>query len=320
MAGHMLRESDRKLMAKVCHAYYRQQRTQAQIGQQLGLSRQKVGRLLKEALHSGLVRIHIASGFQHTAELEERIERRFGLKTAIVVSPGGELSDGELKQVVAQEAAEYLRELIRDGDAVGVGWGSTTFELVNQFRPLALPGCHVVQVTGGNKRVSPQFGCHEVTRLLAEKLGVEPVLLHAPGIVDHPRTREVLLQESSIAETFAWFGRLRIAVVGIGSLVPAPSSMLLASGYVDDAELEALHGAGAVGDVFSYFIDDGGQPVQAAFNERLITMGRADVRRIPFAIGVATGAVKARTVAAAVRGGYVNVLIIDEALATALLQ
>jgi len=43
------------------------------------------------------------------------------------------------------------------------------------------------------------------------------------------------------------------------------------------------------------------------------------LRRVPTSIGVATGAVKAKAVAAAVRGGFVNTLIVDSFLAEAVL-
>ena len=77
--------------------------------------------------------------------------------------------------------------------------------------------------------------------------------------------------------------------------------------------------AGAVGDVFSYFIDDDGQIVRTELYDRLITIGLADVRHIPTTLGVATGAAKARAVAAAVRGAFINTLIADSSLARAVL-
>ncbi len=101
-----------------------------------------------------------------------------------------------------------------------MGWGTTTFELINQLEPLEIKGATVVQITGGNKRLSVQFDCHEVTRRLAQKLSVDPMLLHAPGVVDKKETRELLMRESAIAETFRHFDKLDIVIVGIGAIVP----------------------------------------------------------------------------------------------------
>ena len=148
---------------------------------------------------------------------------------------------------------------------------------------------------------------------------MQPILLHAPGIVDNKRTRELLMRDSNIRDTFKYYGELDLAIVGIGAIRPAIQSMLITSGYISGTELRSLKGAGAVGDVFSYFIDDDGQIVRTELYDRLITIGLADVRHIPTTLGVATGAAKARAVAAAVRGAFINTLIADSSLARAVL-
>ena len=67
---------------------------------------------------------------------------------------------------------------------------------------------------------------------------MDPVLLHAPGVVDKKETRELLMRESAIAETFRYFDKLDIVIVGIGAIVPKVNSMLVDSGYVSGAELK----------------------------------------------------------------------------------
>ena len=305
-------------MVKVCHFYYRDQLTMAEIGDRLSMSRHRVGRLLKDALESGIVKIEIEAPSNENEELERALERRFGLKASLIVDVLPDLPPDDVKRVTCKAGAGLARELLEPTSIIGVGWGSTTFELVRQFEPLDLPGATVVQITGGNKRVSVQFDCNEVTRRLAEKLNVEPVLLHAPGIVDKAETRALLMRETAIAETFRRYGQIDIAIVGIGSIVPEVRSLLVQSGYIPDTELTALRSAGAVGDVFSYFLDADGQVVRTGLYDRLITIGLPEIRRIATTIGIATGAAKARAVAAAMRGGFVNILVADSGLAQAL--
>ncbi|MFQ5774551.1 MAG: sugar-binding transcriptional regulator [Kiloniellaceae bacterium] len=292
----------------------------AQIGARLGLSRHKVGRLLKEAVETGIVRIEITTPFARESELARRLEAGLGLKTSLVVEIEDDLPEDEVKKRTCAAGAEFLDALITRNETIGVGWGSTTFELVNQLAAHNVPGVTVVQITGGNKWLTLQFDCQEVTRRLAGKLGVDPVLLHAPGIVDNKETRDLLLKESSILDTFRHFDSIDIAIVGIGSLVPVESSTLLASGYIPRADLDTLKAAGAVGDVFSYFIDAEGNLVRTELYDRLITIGIEQLRRVPTSIGVATGAAKARAVLAAARGGFVNTLIVDAALASAVIE
>lgn len=307
-------------MVKVCHFYYRDQLTMAQIGDRLGISRHRVGRLLKEAVDSGVVRIEIRSPVNESVELERALERKLGLKASLVVPAEPGLPADEVKRVTCRAGSAFLRELLDADFTIGVGWGTTTFELVNQLEPIDLPGATVVQITGGNKWLSMQFDCHEVTRRLAQKLHVDPVLLHAPGIVDKRETRELLLRESAIVDAFRHYDEIDIAIVGIGSIASRTQSTLIDSGYVSSAEVASLQRTGAIGDVFSYFIDGDGRIVRTELYERLITIGVPQIRKIPTTVGVATGSAKAAAVAAAVRGGFVNTLIVDGALAQALLS
>jgi deoxyribonucleoside regulator len=308
-----------ELMTQVCHQYYRNHLTMSEIGKSLGISRHRVGRLLKGAVKTGIVRIEIRSPTGENIELKGALEKTLGLKAAVVVDVAPDLSPEQIKHATCRAAAPFVRDLLSTHRTIGIGWGSTTFELINELEPLQLRDATVVQITGGNKRLSMQFDCHEVTRRLAQKLHVQPILLHAPGIVDHRRTRELLMRESAVIETFRYFGELDLAIIGIGAIKPAIQSTLVSSGYVSAAELRSLKHAGAVGDVFSYFIDDGGQIVRTEIYDRLITIGLNHTRKIETTVGIATGAMKWRAVAAAVRGGLVNTLIVDSRLACALL-
>jgi deoxyribonucleoside regulator len=308
-------------MLKVCQYYYsKDPLTMAEIGDRLGISRHRVGRLLREAIETGVVKIEIQSPSSNGMECEQSLESAFGLKAALVVEVNPDLSAEDVKLTTCRAGAEFLQELIKAHHTIGVGWGTTTFELINQLEPVEIKGATVVQITGGNKRLSVQFDCHEVTRRLAQKLGVDPMLLHAPGVVDREETRELLMRESAIAQTFKQFDKLDIVIVGVGAIVPQVNSMLVGSGYVSGTELKALKRGGAVGDVFSYFINDEGEVVRTEIYDRSITIGLGHIRKIPTTVGIATGADKARAVAAAVRGGFVNTLIVDSLLAQALLE
>jgi len=307
-------------MLKVCQYYYsKDPLTMSQIGERLGISRHRVGRLLREAIETGVVKIEIQSPSHKSMKLEQALENAFGLKASLVVEVNPDLTPEDIKLTTCKAGAEFLRELMKAHHTIGVGWGTTTFELINQLEPLEMGSATVVQITGGNKRLSVQFDCHEVTRRLAHKLSVDPVLLHAPGVVDKKETRELLMRESAISETFRLFDKLDIVIVGIGAIVPEVRSMLIGSGYVPAAELKSLKRAGAVGDVFSYFINDKGEIVQTEIYDRSITIGVRQIRKVPTTVGVATGAEKSRAVAAAICGGFVNTLIVDSLLAQALL-
>ena len=309
-----------RVLGKVCHYYYREGMNQTEIGDRLGMSRHTVGRLIKEAHQKGIVRIDIVSAHSKTSQLEHDVESELGLKASVIVYVDEGLSDQVIVQRVCRAGAEFLSGMIKDEDTIGISWGRTMHGLVNQVDPQKRDNLTVVQITGGNRWLPPQFDCPEVTRRLATKLGGKPEFLHAPGIVDKKETRDYFLAESSIAETVRLFDRIDIAVVGIGSLAFTKSSSLNPRAYIPRTELDLLLRAGAVGDVFSYFIDAQGHVVETPIHERLISLTIEQVRAVDSLLGVAVGSIKAKAVLGAIRGGFVNILVADSQLAEALLS
>lgn len=316
-----MKKLDMRLMAKVCHLYYRKAFNQTEIGKRLGISRFKVARTLKEALNTNMVRIEIVEPQLYLTELELEFEERFGLKNvSLVENQDDDLSNQELKKRVGQATADYLFESLVDSDVLGIGWGTTTNEVVNALPMKIDRNVEVVQITGGNKRLSVGIDCHDLTRRLASKFKVEPHLLYAPAIVDKKETKRMLLQESSIKETFDCFKNLTITVVGIGSIFPEIASTLLASGYLSSKDLQMLQNKGAVGDIFSYVFDIEGRVCTTEIQERFITIPLEDIKRVPRSIGVATGKKKAYAILGAIRGGFINTLVTDSLTAREVLR
>lgn len=316
-----MKETDTRLVAKICYLYYQKQLNQTEIGKRLHISRFKVARVLKDALERGLVRIEIAEPQPYLTQLEVALEERFKLKNVILVeNTENQVSDIELKKRAGRATADYLLETLLDADVLGIGWGTTTNEVVNALPARIDRKIEVVQVTGGNMRLPIGIDCHDLTRRLAGRFLVEPHLLHAPALVDRKETKQLLLQESSIQETFGWFKRLTVTIVGIGSIGPEPASTLLASGYLGTQELQLLREKQAVGDIFSYFFDLHGQVCETELQERLITIPLEDLKRVPRSIGVATGIKKAQAILGAIRGGFINTLVTDSSTAKVILQ
>jgi len=112
---------------------------------------------LREAIETGVVKIEIQSPFNKGMEIEQALEDAFGLKASLVVEVNPDLPPEDIKLTTCKAGAEFLRELIKAHHTIGVGWGTTTFELINQLEPLEIRDAMVVQITGGNKRLSVQF-------------------------------------------------------------------------------------------------------------------------------------------------------------------
>ncbi|MCJ7472004.1 MAG: sugar-binding transcriptional regulator [Actinobacteria bacterium] len=301
---------DTKLMVKIANLYYKENLKQESIARRLKVSKYQVNRILKKALNSGMVQINIIDPTKNISDLEEKLEKKFKLKRAIVVENFG-LSDTELKAKIGQAASRYLLDIIKEGDIIGVSWGTTINEVINYLPTKINRSVEVVQITGGSHELSIDLNCHDITRRFASKFGVNPHLLYAPSIVDTKKMHDMLLEETSIKKTFNHFSKLTIAMVGIGAMYPRVISTLVKTGHIGGNELESLKTNGAVGDVYSHFFDIHGKTCDNKLSERIIAMPVKELLRVPYSIGIAGGELKAEAILGAIRGKYINILITD---------
>jgi deoxyribonucleoside regulator len=308
-----------KLMVKVANLYYKDKLNQEEIGSKLKISKYQVNRILKKAMDLGIVQINIIDPTFNISSLEEELEKRFGLKRAIVIENNG-LPDIELKSKLGATAADYLLEIIKDGDVVGVSWGTTVNEVINRLPSKINKNIEVIQITGGSHQLAINLNTHDITRRFAKKFGVQPHLLYAPAILDSSDLYDMLLNEKSIKSTFAMFNRVTIALVGIGAIYPMVISTLLNTGHIGKKDFESLKECNAVGDVFSHFFDIHGEICDSSLNGRLVAMPVESLKKVPYSIGVAGGKLKAEAILGALRGKYVNILITDDTAAEKILK
>jgi Putative sugar-binding domain len=114
-------------------------------------------------------------------------------------------------------------------------------------------------------------------------------------------------------------GAADIALVGIGALGVGSTDQVLDGLDLTAAERAAFLGQNPVGDTCCRFFDADGRPVVGVVHDRVLAVDLDDLRHIPTVIGVAAGPEKATSVHAALRGGIVDRLITDAALAHAVL-
>jgi deoxyribonucleoside regulator len=308
-----------KLMVKVSTLYYKDGLTQDEIAQKIKVSKYQVNRILKKAVLSGIVKITINDPTSGVSDLESELEKSFGLKRVVVVENFG-LSDIELKAKLGAAAAEFMVEIIKDGDVIGVSWGTTVNEVINHLPAKINRSVEVVQITGGSHSLSIDLNCHDITTRLARKFDREPHLLYAPAILDSRELLSALMAEKSIKATFDYFRNVSVALVGIGAVYPKVISTLVNTGHISKEDFESLKGLKAVGDVFSHFFDLKGNLCDSSLSGRTVSMPVDILKNVPYSIGVAGGKLKAEAILGALRGKYINILITDDSAAEKILK
>src|SRR5690606_10093368 len=175
----------------------------------------------------------------------------------------------------------------------------------------------VIQMNGsGNSGLGITYASDIVTAF-AENYGARPHLLPIPAYFDDPATKEAMFRERSIARTRALAAEADIAIFSIG--VPDADSYVYRAGYVEQAELDALRGQGVVGDIATVFFREDGSYDDIAMNGRSSGPDLASLASHRHAVCLVAGENKIPGVVGALRGGFLNTLVIDEPTAEALL-
>src|SRR5262245_62511078 len=97
------------MMMRVSHHYYRSHLSMAEIGNRLGISRHRVGRLLKAAVATGVVTIEIRVPTGENIELRKALEKAFKLKAALIVDVPSDISPYQIKQMTCRAAVPFLK-------------------------------------------------------------------------------------------------------------------------------------------------------------------------------------------------------------------
>jgi len=177
----------------------------------------------------------------------------------------------------------------------------------------------VVQMLGTVGRVDSVIDGPDLARELASKLGGHHLSLHAPLFVDSATTRDLFLQQPTIAETLDIARGAHAALVGVGTTEPGKSSFLRA-GHLTEEDLEGLRKEGVVGESGGQHFDINGTAAGLDINRRVIGLSADEIRCLPNKIAVACGLHKTLSIIGALRGGYVNVLATDDVTARAVLS
>lgn len=302
------------------HLYYVQDRTMEAIAQELGTSRSTVSRLLAQARATGIVDIRIRSPFEAPQLREERLAERFGV-TAHVVPVPDDASEVERLERVAVAAAHLLNELVQPDMTVGVAWGSTTAAVSRRLVPKAVHGTTFVQLNGsGNTHTTGLLYASEILSRFATAYGGSAQQFPVPAFFDDPRTKHAMWHERSMRRILAMQAAMDLVVFSTGSAGSRVPSHVYSGGYLEARELDALDAEGVVGDVATVFFRADGTSDRIPLNERATGPQFDVLRRVPRRLCIVSGVSKLASLRGALAAGLATDLVVDEAVARALIE
>lgn len=302
----------RRLMMLASKAYYIEGRSKTEIATELGISRFRVARCLADAREIGMVSITVNSGTA-IPELSTELAGHLGLSGARVIEVYGD--EENVRTVVGRAAGGLLKEVLVDGDVLGIGWGRTLTAMFDNLDHL--PQIEIVQLAGRFAADVQNFQA-ELIRRTAAMAGGPARVITAPFFVDDARLANALRRRPDVAAVVAGFSRLTTAVVGVGAVHPRPISVAYSA--VPERFTERVLHSGGVGEVQGILFAEDGHIVDTRLGRHTLTITPDQLRGAKRVIAAAADPVKAHAVRAVCCSGVLTDVVVDVGLAHALLK
>ena len=304
-------DAKRHKLIEVAKAYFLENRTQAEIAKQLGISRSQVSRYLTEAREQGIVQIRIIDEISQTTDIDQVLKKRYPHLRHVLIAPIFEHTPEIIRANIGRYAANLLVETLQTGQQVTLGCGRTLEAMVKALPERKIAGISVIQAMGNLGHEAHKIDYNEIARVAAEKLGGKVHYLSAPAIlgIGSGSAEEFLRTNPMLAGALAIANEADIFIFGIGSI--ESDLVYTRFGLIQEQELQELKGK-VVGDICGRFFDIHGREIGSAFEQRLIGINLKSLRSAKYAIALAGGADKAAPLLGAIRGKWINGLISDE--------
>ncbi len=300
---------EEKLLTKIAYYYYKQELTQSEIASRLSMSRQRVNRLLKKSKEMGIVDINIKGYEEYLINLESEIEKKFSLKRVMVAQT---LEDEDIFHSLGRAGVEILTELLEDNLTIGVAWGRTIYNTVNYFpvQKGKYQNIKALQLVGSMNNLGDTRLTNDITKNFAEKIGAKAYYMFAPTFVSSKATKETLMEEESLNKLFKLFNKCDITLVSVGLMTAATS--MLKEQFLSPEDFKNLKDQGAIGNICLNYFDRDGKRINCEFNNRVMAIDIETVKKSKNVVCITGGKEKHEAILAALKGNYIDTLVIDK--------
>lgn len=297
---------DNELLTEIAVAYYQDEITQEEIAKKFGISRIKVGRLLKRAKEEGIVEINVRYHPVFSTRLEQQMMERFPIGRALIALDHQD--EEEQRRQVAALVSNYLAMSLKDDMVLAVGQGRNVAAIADHVGSVTERNCKFICGIGGTHRPGDAINADHISRRLAKKFGGSSETLYAPAYVENRALKDAFMQNGTIKETLDRARKADVALVGIGDM--NENSYMVKLGWFTPHEIiDASLNQGVIGDIAGYdFFNAQGQHVDTVMNDRVIGLSIDELRKIPCVIAIASENTKALAILGALRTGAIDII------------
>ncbi|WP_392551842.1 sugar-binding transcriptional regulator [Orbus wheelerorum] len=300
------RDQENELLTEIAVAYYENAQTQEEIAKRFGISRIKVGRLLKKARTEGIVEINVKYHPIFSSKIEQQFVNAFGIKRALIAIDHQD--EEEQRRQVASLVTNYLSSVLKNGMSIAVGQGRNVAAIASHIGVFPEKQCKFICGIGGTLRDGEFIDADHISRNLARKFNATSETLYAPAYVENRELKKAFLQNRVIKETLERARKADIALVGLGDM--NDNSYMVQLGWFTPQEIiNASINQGAIGEIAGYgFFDIQGRPVDTVMNDRVIGLSIEELKNIPCVIAIASENTKAMAILGALKSGVIDII------------
>jgi DNA-binding transcriptional regulator LsrR (DeoR family) len=309
------RRRSTRLRLRAAWMYYVEGMTQSAIADVLDVGRVTVVRLLADARAMNEVRISVSREVAELLELEFALQKRFGVKEAVVAPLSTQDADPTLP--IGAATGEYLSKILRSDMKIGLGWGKTLINSLPFIPEAQLSNLSVVSLLGGITKAR-QYNPAEFAWQFSRLFQADCFLIAAPAFVDSVETKRALVERCGLGEILDFARSLDAVLVSAGALTPDDTVFRL--GIVSEEDRRSLISHKAVGDVLCHYFDNRGKLIAHPINDTVMAAPIETLCATPLRILSSGGAHKALAILGALRALEPTVFITDEMTAKAVLS
>lgn len=314
--GATLTPSVAMLLLDIGRRHYLHEESLSSIALELGLSRFKVARLVREARERGIVQISLATPENVDLAASDRIKSRWPhLAECIVIPTPSEGGPASLRNALATAAAELIMERVTAEDIFGLACGHTVNEAAARIR--RLPACTIVQLTGVTSHGTMGDSSIRTMQRVAALSRGRSFPIYAPAVLESRQVVQALSREPGISAALSRSPQLTIALVTVGAWRDGESTLYAAC----PPDLRArVKREGAVAELMGHLLDADGRVVGSEFSERCLIAPLDDLRAVKNLVLVVGGQGRVDALRAVLNARLVTQLITDSRTADGLLD
>jgi DNA-binding transcriptional regulator LsrR (DeoR family) len=311
---------DDRVIARIAELFYIHNISQYEIADKFNFSKAKVCRLIKEAKKRKIIEFQIKNVDKRPIELEQKFEKKFKLKEAIIFynSDINTCDEEVIFQEIGKIGTDYIHRIIDNNLNFALTWGKTLYYVIKNLKVDKKYNVNVFSTIGSVSLTETAYQNVNLAQMLSERIGGTCYPIYLPLILETPELKESLTQENVINKVIGDTSKIDYYFTSLGTI--SKNSRMYTLGGFDLNFFNALISKKIVGEIGLNFYDINGNFIKAGLEDRTINLSVDEIQKIKNKIVIAFGDEKVDAISGFLKTKIADVLITDSKTAEKVLE